>query len=275
LAVSAEVLGNSDEARDLYARAAAIAGSDPHVEDNRRRFEYFWRRLNPDAPDGPDGPLPSSATALSSSADSKKTKTTRVPVAIPVPPRLALEGDETLLVTSFRTRDTNMLDTSRELVRYLRSEFRKNSELDVLPVVPPPAIPEQTIEDLLANREFWNYLHRNHGADIIVSGLMNFDREDVSSFQDVDIVSPRTGQKIREPQFVEQEEFTYELDIFFIQGDTGELLFRDRLDRSVIFRGLSNDPIGAFYAMSDAIAADVLAVVSTRIREDTRVIFKR
>ena len=178
-------------------------------------------------------------------------------------------------MTSFRTRDTNMLDTSRELVRFLRSEFRKRSDLDVLPVVPPPAIPEQTIEDLLANREFWNYLHRNHGADIIVSGVVYYDREDVSSFQDVDIISARTGQKVRETQFVEQEEFSYELDIFFIEGATGELLFRDRLDRSVIFRGLANDPIGAFYAMSDAIAADILAVVSPRIREDTRVIFKR
>ena len=50
---------------------------------------------------------------------------------------------------------------------------------------------------------------------------------------------------------------------------------RPRLERSVVYRGLSNDPIGAFYSMSDAIAGDVLAVVSSRIREDTRIIFKK
>ena len=91
----------------------------------------------------------------------------------------------------------------------------------------------------------------------------------------MDVVSNRTGQKVRETRFVEQERFFYEIEIFFIEGSTGALLFRDRLERSVIYRGLANDPIGAFYSMSDAIAGDVLSVVSPRTREDTRVIFKK
>ena len=69
-----------------------------------------------------------------------------------------------------------MLDTNRELVRYLRAEFRKGSDLEILPITPPPAVPEQSLEDLIANREFWLHLGREYGADLIVSGVMVYDR---------------------------------------------------------------------------------------------------
>ena len=69
--------------------------------------------------------------------------------------------------------------------------------------------------------------------------------------------------------------FAYGLEIFFLAGPTGELLFRDRLRRSVIFQGSHNDAVSAFYSLADSITTDVLSVVTTRIRPDTRVIFKK
>jgi hypothetical protein len=194
---------------------------------------------------------------------------------LPVPPRLVLDGSEQVLVTSFLSEETNLLDTNRELVRFLRSEFRKYTEHTVPEINPPPAIPEQTVEDLVANHEFWKHLGRNYDSDLIVSGVITYDRVDISGFQDVDLVSSTTGQKVRRNRFVEQEEFRYALDLFFIDGATGTLRFRDRLHRNVVFQGLQNDPIAAFYALSESIASDVLAVVTTRTRADTRTIFKR
>ena len=85
LAVSAEVLGNTDEARELYARATAMAGGDVHVEDNRRRFEYFWRRMNPDAPEVPQ---PLSAAAMLATAAIKRKARPRA-YRSPSPYRLA------------------------------------------------------------------------------------------------------------------------------------------------------------------------------------------
>ena len=92
-------------------------------------------------------------------------------------------------------------------------------------------------------------------------GVVSYTRNDVSGFRDVDIISAETGQKVRQSQFVEQEEFRYIVDIFFLDGATGELLFRDRLQRAVVFQGQSNDPFAAFFSLSESIAADVLAVV--------------
>ena len=73
---------------------------------------------------------------------------------------------------------------------------------------------------------------------------------------------------------MEQEQFTYELDLLFLDGHSGALRFRDRLARSAIFRGQANDPITAFYQLSEAVAGDVLAVVAPRTREEIRILFR-
>ena len=101
-----------------------------------------------------------------------------------------------------------------------------------------------------------------------------FDRRDASGFQEVEDISPITGQKIRTTRFVEQEQFTYELDILFLDGHTGALRLRDRLSRGAVFRGQANDPITAFYQLSEAVAGDVLAVVAPRTREEMRILFR-
>lgn len=267
LAVTCEVLGEVDQAREYYEKAAALSKGDRNIEHNLSRFKHFW-----DA----GGQARSSVPAAAAGGKKKsKGKTLRVGVRLPVAPRLELDGRETLLVTSFLSQETELMNTNRELVRYLRSEFRKASELDVLDVVPPPAIPEQTLEDLLANTEFWRHLGRTYEADLIVSGVIVYDREDASSFQDVDYVSSSTGQKVRTTRFVEQERFQYRLDVFFVDGKTGEILFRDRLQRAVIFQGLQNDPFAAFYELSESISSDVLSVVTHRTRQDTRIVFKK
>lgn len=279
LAVAAEVLGDLDEARQQYDRALALAGGDLRIEDNRRRF----MRVLEERAEGKEDLAASRGSATDPALPvvpvmgrkgENKGKPLRVQVGIPVPPRLELESGLRLLVASFKTDDSTLLDVNREMVRFLRSEFRKETDLHVLDVVPPPAIPEQRIDDLIANREFWQHLSREYGADIIVSGVVVYGREDASSFQEVDMISPRTGQKVRQTRFVEQEEFEYAIDIIFMDGATGELLFRDRMRRAVLFRGQMNDPITAFYELSESISADVIAVVAPRKRFESRLIFR-
>jgi len=274
LAVASEALGETDQARAYYDRALALSDDDERIRDNRNRFLRTLEQRAAQDEGGPAEEDPAPAPGGPATRSEKKGKPLRVTVSIPLPPRLELDGLNSVLVASFRAPESSMLDISREIVRFLRSEFRKHTGLEVRDVVPPPAIPEQTVEDLLANHEFWRHLSREYEADLIVSGVARFGRRDASSYQDVDIISPTTGQKIRQTQFVEQEEFSYDLDVFFIDGATRALLFRDRMKRAVIFRGEMNDPITAFYELSESIAGDVLAVVAPRRRIEPRVVFK-
>jgi hypothetical protein len=272
LAVAQEVLGELEEAQASYHRAVELGSADERIVHNQRRFERFWQDVvDLEEHDGSPPPGPGVDDV---DVDVGKGKAVKVTVSLPVPPRLELGGVHTLLVASFHDNDTPLIDVNRELVRFLRGEFGKGTELEVLPVVPPPAIPEQSLEDLVANREFWQHLGREHGADIIVSGEVSFGRQDVSGFREVDVVSQSTGQKVRQTRFVEQERFDYEVEVIFMDGASGALLFRDRLQRATVYRGSQNDPISAFFELSESIAEDVLAIVKPRTREDVRIIFK-
>lgn len=273
LAVASEALGEPERARDLYARALALAPKSQDSEkiaDNASRAGRFWKAVLESAANPPPAPV----TAPGGGKSHGGGDSVRVPVELPLPARLDLSNDKTLLVASFLTRQTDLLDVGNELARFLRIEFRKKAALQVLEVTPPPAVPEQTLDDLAANGEFWQMLGREHGADLIVSGSIRFDRRDASGFQEVEEVSPITGQKIRTTRFVEQEQFSYELDLLFLDGHTGALRFRDRLARGAIFRGQANDPITAFYQLSEAVAGDVLAVVAPQTREEIRILFR-
>jgi len=279
LGVALESLGDPEAARSSYSRALKLMRGSEVIESNRQRAERFWNHVAEDGdsdvpPYNVHGLIPGEEEGLKPKKK-QKGKSFKVTVTLPVPARLDLGDRSSVLVASFLTDESHLLDINRELVRFIRSELRKKTELDVLPIVPPPAVPEQTLQDMILNREFWKYLGREYDVDVIVSGIMTYDRRDSSGFRDVDVISPTTGQKVRQSQFVEQERFLYELDVIFMDGKTGELLFRDRLQRSAVFRGTQNDPITAFYDLSESIGPDVLAIVKPRTRQDVRFVFKK
>jgi hypothetical protein len=272
LAVGAEALGDPGRAHDLYARALSAGARDARIEKNAVRSERFWESARQEQEK--DGAGTARLPAPSKESRSKRGEAIEVTVSLPLPPKLDLGAMKSLLVASFLVNETELLDLNREIVRFLRAEFRKNSPLRVLDVTPAPAIPEQTLEDLAANAPFWRQLGREHGADLVVSGALRYTRTDASGFKDVDYVDERTGQKVKQTRFVEQERFQFEVDVLFLSGTTGELLHRDRFRRDALYGGLSNDPITAFYDLSETIAGDVLSVIAQRLRSDVRYVFK-
>jgi tetratricopeptide (TPR) repeat protein len=267
LAVAHEVLGGVPEARDFYRRALERNPKDARIAQNATRSSIFWGKV---AGDPASGPPPSAPQGSSK----KGRDMVEVPVELPLPPRLKLDQAKTLLVASFLVNDSDLLDVNREMVRFLRSEFRKHTAFEVLDVNPPPAVPEQTLDEMAANAAFWTHLSREHGADVIISGAMRYTRRDASGFEDIDIVNEATGQKVKTTAFVEREEFTFDLDVLYLNGADGALLFRDKLKRQAFFRGSANDPITAFYQLGESIAGDVLSVVAPRTRTDVRLLFK-
>ncbi len=271
IAVALEATGKQDEAQEYYARAISLSGGDTVIRENARRFQYLMEHLNVD--DDTSQPAEPTPVANNSKKPPKSPKDFNVVIRVPLPPKLDISGMNNILVASLLTEDNELSDINREIVRYLRGELRRETSLAVLDVVPPPAIPEQRLEDLIENTEFWKHLGREHGADLILSGRIEFDRDDVSGFQNVDFVSNVTGQKVRRTEFVEMEEFRYDMTVLFIDGKTGELLFRDEVSRKITYRGMGNDSLTAFFAMSDAIVGDILAVVTSRMKHEQRAVF--
>jgi hypothetical protein len=266
LAIAEEVLGAPDSAHELYTQAVAAAPRDGRISANAKHAVLFWGRSS----------QPDSVAAAVPPEELKKKghDVVEVAVTLPLPPRLKLEGVKTVLVASFLVNDSQLLDVNRELVRFLRGEFRKHTAFEIQDINPPPAVPEQTLDDMAQNAAFFRWLGHEHGSDVIVTGAMHYTRRDASGFENVDIVSEATGQKVRQTQFVEQEEFAAVLDVLYLRGADGSLLFRDRMRRQAVFHGLANDPISGFYQLGNSIAGDVLSVVAPRTRTDARLLFK-
>ncbi len=273
LAVASEALGDAAAALGYYERASRLAPADETVADNFARFRSFQSRA-PLSP-SPGGTAVAPATDSLAKEDRKGGKTWKVTVHLRVPARLDISAFKSVLVASFLAPDDALIEVNKEAVRFVRSEFRKRSTLQVLDVNPAPAVPEQTIDDLAANVEFWKHLAREHGAELIVSGEVAFTKSDASGFQDVDSISPVTGQKVRQTRFVEQERFDYTMEVLFVEGSSGSVLLRDRLKKSSTYVGLANDPITAFYDLIEATAADVRGVVSIGTRDEVRAIFRK
>jgi len=269
LAIAEEALGAPERAGELYKRALAAAGRDSRIYDNAMRSSLFWGRSS-DA----GAPTPPSADDATEWRKKRGRDVVEVGVSLPLPPRLKLDDVKTVLVASFLVNDSELVAVNREVVRFFRNEFRKHTAFTIQNITPPPAVPEQTLDDMAKNAEFFRWLAHEHSSDLVVTGAMNFSKRDASGFENVDIVSETTGQKVRQTVFVEQEEFTFELDVLYFRGADGSLLFRDRLRRQAVFRGKANDPISAFYELGNSIAGDVLSVIASRTRTDQRLLFK-
>jgi hypothetical protein len=269
LGVASEALGDPGAAEAFYAEALQRRSDDAAAITNRERLRSFLARSS-------RSPAGGETLAGDPPAEAKKAKKTlEVQIRLPVPARLDLTAIRSVLVAGFSVAESDLLDVGKEIVRHLRGELRKKTKLDVLDVNPPPAVPEQGLEDLAANAGFWRQLGREYGADLIVSGVARFTRRDASGFQDVDTVSGVTGQKVRDTRFVEQEQFEYDAVVLFVDGARGEVIARDRLRRGAVFNGLANDPITAFYDLLESTAGDFLASVASSTRSEPRLLYKK
>ena len=197
----------------------------------------------------------------------------RVTIATPMPSRIDMGGMKRILVTQFLVdKELSGVDLNKELVKLLRRELHKKTSLSILDVDSPP-LPEQPLKDLLANSGFWRRLADTYGADLTISGKASYEAADRSGFVTMDEISPVTGQRVRRTRFVEREGFTLSLNLFFMEGATGRLLYEDQFSGDNTVNGHGIDRLTALYSLFEQFEEDVLAIVVPKPRTAQRFIF--
>ncbi|MEW5806466.1 MAG: hypothetical protein AB1756_03820 [Acidobacteriota bacterium] len=196
----------------------------------------------------------------------------KVQVKIPVPPKISTDGVKKILVASFITGTNIDFDVNREIVRLLKSELRKKGNFTILDV-PPPSLPEQTVEEIKNNYQFWKHLGEEYDANLILSGTIDFHSVNRSGFVNRDDINTVTGQKVRRTVYAEREEFKMEFSLFFFRGLNGAFLYEDNFSDSAIFEGTSNDALQVFYDFNDRIKDEIAGIVTPQSREEQRFIF--
>jgi hypothetical protein len=197
----------------------------------------------------------------------------RVGVRVPTPARLDMQGLRKVLFTSLVVdKDLPDFDLNNETVSLLRREMRKRTGLEILDVDPPP-LPEQPLQDLLANTGFWRKMAETNGADLVISGKVSFEVIDRSGYVQQDEISPVTGQRVRRARFLEREAFSLALNLFFIRGSTGQILYEDRFTGENTVNGHGSDRLAALFNLFEQFEDDVLGIVISRDRTVQRYLF--
>jgi len=199
-------------------------------------------------------------------------RSVQVPIGLPLPARMDVSGVRTILITQFVEGDHPHLALSQEMVDLLRRTLERETDFKIL-TVEPPHLPEQTVEDLVRNAEFWRSIALRYGADLVLSGEVRFDVENRSGFVAEDYISPVTGQRVRRTRYAEQESFDLSLQVFFFSGETGELSYRDRFGEEALMEGDPVDHLHMFYAMMNRLESEILGILKPRKRQETRYLF--
>ena len=262
LAVAYEAAGRPEDAGRAYAEARRRFPESKEIRDNQESFLALHPELKEENP----GPLPP--------ATKHKGKVTRITMFVPTPEHIDMTGLRRVLVTRMVVdEEPDQLDLSKELVGVLRRDWRNKTPLAILDVEPPP-LPEQPIRELLANTGFWRRLAERHEADLVVSGEAGFKTADRSGYVQVDEISPMTGQRIRRTRFVNREAFLLDLHLFFLKGDTGELLYEDHFSGEHTYEGGGFDRLSGLFSLYDEMSGDIRGIISPGVRSLPRSLFE-
>ena len=195
-----------------------------------------------------------------------------VPIRLPMPSRLDVSGVRTILLTHYLDSDHPDIALSEEMVDQMRRLLEKGTPFRIIDVE-PPHLPEQTVEDLLDNTEYWREMARRYGADLILSGRVDFRASDQSGFVQQEYISPITGQRTRRSRYAEREAHGLELEIFLFDGPTGKLAYDDFFTEEAVFEEKGVDSLYVFHGLLTRLESEILGILMPRNRTESRYLF--
>ncbi|MBI3450908.1 MAG: hypothetical protein HY049_18585 [Acidobacteria bacterium] len=192
-----------------------------------------------------------------------------VQIKLQMPQKIDVTGVRRVLVAGFRANDNPDLDIDVEYRKHLKSLLKHRSNFEVIDADPPP-LPEQEPAEIVKNAAYWKRLGERFSADLILAGLVDFDKSNKSGFVQEDIINPTTGQRYRRTRYADREGFKLGATHYFFRGATGELVYEGRLTEEVMYEGLGNDSLNALLQLAERMSPDLLGVVTPRERSETR-----
>ena len=206
--------------------------------------------------------------------------TVEVSFSVPVRAKIDLLGRDSITLAPFlvvteegdgaiERRGLNVQD---EFEGYLRRLLKRRSRLKLIDSGPID-YPTYDLEELIENRDFWRLVGESTGADLILSGSLDFDIQDRSGYRTEEYVSPFDGRTYYRQVLVEQTGFEYDIVMEVFDGATGERLYSDNFKDFKQFEGESVDPLDGMFENLYALEDRISGVFSQKRVETSRVLF--
>ena len=237
-----------------------------------------------------------------------------VPIEVPIEAKLDVQEYSRILVATFATQTNERLDLDAETVRLLRNQLRMRSRLQVLDaeVEPLGDFSEETLDELgmldefrdleeqaratgeeeisqqewidleqdklLEDIDYWQKLGEEYQNPLIVTGKLRFGSESRSGFSRRDRYvrdSFNRPQLQRSQAFQERTGFTLNAEFYFIDGETGRTIHRERFTEEVIYgRDEQTSALSSYFELMDRLLPNFLSILSPQTFRGTRILLK-
>ncbi|HEY3124721.1 MAG TPA: hypothetical protein VGK70_11765 [Thermoanaerobaculia bacterium] len=206
----------------------------------------------------------------------------QVRLKLPLKPRLPLRGNEKMALAPFiivteaeKARDKRLqnVDLQGEFRRFLKKQVDKKTKLEVIETPNELKLPTQNLTELARATEFWRSVGVTTGADVIVSGSLEFRIEDRSGYKTEEYVSPINGQTYYRQVYVEQTGFLFDIVFLVFDGRSGEKLLQDEFKDFRQTGGRRADELQGLFENLFSLENQILNLFVAREREADRYLF--
>jgi hypothetical protein len=205
-----------------------------------------------------------------------------VRLKLPLKPRLPLRGNERVALAPFllvteaeKPRDKRLqnVDLQGEFHRFLKKQAERKTKLEIVETPPDVKLPTQNLTELGRATEFWRAVGATTGAEVIVSGSLEFKVEDRSGYKTEEYVSPVNGQTYYRQVYVEQTGFLFDIVLLVLDGRTGEKLLQDEFKDFRQTGGRRSNDLEGLFENLFSLENQILNLFVARERDADRYIF--
>lgn len=254
------------------------------------------------------------ALVLLAAAGGGCTNYYEVPIEVPISAKLDVTKYNRILVASFTTQTNENLDLDSETVRLLRNQLRMRSNLQILDaeVEPLGDFSEKTLEEtgmlqkfkdeeakaraqgeeqisrqewidleqdkVLEDEGFWKKIGEEYQNPLIVAGKLSFGSESRSGFVRNDRYVRDSFNRptlVRSNTFQERTGYVLNAEFYFIDGETGRSIHRERFTEEVIYgRDEQTSALSSYFELMDRLLPNFLTILSPQTFRGTRVLLK-
>lgn len=224
------------------------------------------------------------ALAVLLSAANVAAGVTEVPLKLPLRPRLDIPENARVAIVPFVILATDesassdragRIDLQSEFQRYLRKELDRNTRLDVVSVQDPGELPGRDVSSLVDARDFWRRIGARTAADVVLTGLVDFDVEDRAGYRTEEYVSPIDGRTYYRQVLVEKTGFIFDVVVLVFDAETGEKLAEENFRDFKEFDESNYDELLGLFENLRSLEAQLLSIFVSQETSATRYLFTK
>jgi hypothetical protein len=202
---------------------------------------------------------------------------------LPLRPKLAVTGRERISIAPFlvasRTSDRREavrvadVDLDAEFRRYLAKLLSKRTKMTVVAMPADVKLPATALRELAENGPYWRGLGARTGADLLLTGVVDFRVENKSGYKTEEYRSPVDGRTYTRQVLVESTGFTFDVSVLAIDARTGARLFLENFRDQKEKPKRAADEMAGLFENLFSLEGQLLGLFVVREREANRYVF--